>query len=122
MKRFALALRFALAVPSALFAQGQAAPEIPFDSVPNFLKLPPNMYLGETAGVAVNSKGHIFVFSRGNSTGPAYGASAAQLLSLAPTARTSARSDTISTHGRSRTQYGSTKTTTSGSPTKAPTW
>ena len=46
-------------------------PEIPFDSVPNFLKLPPNMYLGEVSGVAVNSKGHIFVFSRGSTTGPA---------------------------------------------------
>jgi sugar lactone lactonase YvrE len=42
------------------------------------------MYLGETAGVAVNSKGHVFVFTRGNSTGPAYGASAAQLLEFAP--------------------------------------
>ena len=38
------------------------------------------MYLGETAGVAVNSKGHVFVFSRGNTTGPAYGAAGAQLL------------------------------------------
>jgi DNA-binding beta-propeller fold protein YncE len=38
------------------------------------------MYFGEVPGVAVNSKGHIFVFSRGNTTGPAYGASAAQLL------------------------------------------
>ena len=38
------------------------------------------MYLGEVAGVAVNSKGHVFVFSRGDSTGPAYGAGAAQLL------------------------------------------
>jgi len=28
----------------------------------------------------VNSKRHIFVFSQGNTTGPAYGASAAQLL------------------------------------------
>jgi hypothetical protein len=55
-------------------------PEIHYDSVPNFLKLPPDLYLGETAGVAVNSKGRIFVFSRGNTTGPAYGASAAQLL------------------------------------------
>jgi streptogramin lyase len=32
----------------------------------------------------VNSKGHVFVFSRGNSTGPAYGATAAQLLEFAP--------------------------------------
>ncbi|HEY1214970.1 MAG TPA: peptidyl-alpha-hydroxyglycine alpha-amidating lyase family protein [Bryobacteraceae bacterium] len=64
---------------AALFAQ-QAVPEISFESAPNFLKLPADLYLGEAAGVAVNSKGHIFVFSRGNTTGPAYGASAAQLL------------------------------------------
>ena len=51
---------------------GTQVPEIPFDSVPNFLKLPPNLYLGEASGVAVNSKKHIFVFSRGNTTGPAY--------------------------------------------------
>jgi len=43
-------------------------------------KLPQNIYFGEASGVAVNSKGHIFVFSRGNTTGPAYGAAAAQLL------------------------------------------
>jgi DNA-binding beta-propeller fold protein YncE len=63
-------------------AQQSAAlpPEIPFRSVPGFLKLPQNMYLGEVSGVAVNSKGHVFVFSRGNTTGPAYGAAAAQLL------------------------------------------
>lgn len=59
---------------------GQQPPEIPYRSVPDFLKLPPNLYFGEVAGVAVNSKGHIFVFSRGNSTGPAYGAAAAELL------------------------------------------
>src|SRR5713101_5592106 len=71
-------LLFFVAVP--LFAQ--QPPEIRFHSVPNFLKLPPDLYLGEATGVAVNSKGHIFVFSRGNSTGPAYGASAAQLLEI----------------------------------------
>jgi hypothetical protein len=48
------------------------------------LKLPPNLYLGEVAGVAVNSKGHIFVFSRGSTTGPAYAAAAAQLLEFGP--------------------------------------
>ena len=55
-------------------------PEIRYTSVPDFLKLPADVYLGEVAGVAVNSKGHVFVFSRGNSTGPAYAASGAQLL------------------------------------------
>jgi DNA-binding beta-propeller fold protein YncE len=58
----------------------EKVPEIPFDSAPDFLKLPPNMYLGEVSGVAVNSKGHVFVFQRGNTTGPAYAAAAAQLL------------------------------------------
>src|SRR5580692_10041134 len=78
MKKFALVLAFFLCAPLAIFAQG--APDIPFDSVPNALKLPAGMYLGEVSGVAVNSKGHIFIFSRGNTTGPAYAASAAQLL------------------------------------------
>jgi NHL repeat len=66
-----------------VFAQRTAVPEIPYKSAPDFLELPPDLYLGEVAGVAVNSKGHIFVFSRGNTRGPAYGASAAQLLEFA---------------------------------------
>ena len=57
-----------------------AVPEIPYRSVPDFLKLPPDMYLGEVSGITTNSKGHIFVFQRGNTTGPAYAATAAQLL------------------------------------------
>ena len=84
MRRIALAMALGLAVfPSSLLAQGQTVPEIPFESVANFLKLPKDIYLGEAAGVAVNSKGHVFVFSRGNSTGAAYGAAAAQLLEFA---------------------------------------
>src|SRR6266403_104135 len=34
----------------------QEVPQIPYESVPNLLKLPTDMYLGEVAGVAVNSK------------------------------------------------------------------
>ena len=68
-------------------AQTNDAPVIPFRSVPDFLKLPPNLYLGEVSGVAVNSKHHIFVLSRGNTTGPAYGAAATQLLEFAPDGR-----------------------------------
>ncbi len=34
--------------------------------------------------MAVNSQRHVFVFSRGNSTGPAYGATAPQLLEFGP--------------------------------------
>jgi len=65
-------------------ALAQQPPEIHYRTVPDFLKLPPDLYLGEVAGVAVNSKGHIFVFSRCNITGPAYAAAAAQLLEFAP--------------------------------------
>ena len=68
-----------LTIPRCLPGQ-EAVPVIPFTSSPNVLKLPPDLYLGEASGVAVNSKGHIFVFSRGSTTGPAYGAAAAQLL------------------------------------------
>src|SRR5665213_476927 len=48
------------------------APEIPYDSTPNFLKLPPNMYLGEGIGIATNSKGHIFTYTRGGDTSHLY--------------------------------------------------
>jgi DNA-binding beta-propeller fold protein YncE len=45
----------------AVYAQ---IPEIPYDSTPNLLKLPEHIYLGEAAGVATNSKGNIFVYTR----------------------------------------------------------
>src|ERR1700734_1207052 len=64
----------------SVFAQQASVPVIPYSSVENFLKLPPDRYLGEMAGVAVNSHGHIFALSGGNTNGPAYGAGASQLL------------------------------------------
>ena len=72
----------ALCACFALNAGAQpSAPDIPFESVPDFLKLPEGMNFGEVPGVAVNSKGHIFVFTRSNSAqGPAYAPAAAQLL------------------------------------------
>ncbi|MGB2901556.1 MAG: peptidyl-alpha-hydroxyglycine alpha-amidating lyase family protein [Candidatus Acidiferrum sp.] len=78
---------FLIALFVASPALAQQPPEIRYVADPNFLKLPPDTHLGEAVGVAVNSKGHIFVFSRGNSTGPAYGASAAQLLQFLPDGR-----------------------------------
>jgi len=74
----------ALASCIAAAAWGQSVPVIAFDSVPDPVRLPKDMYFGEVTGVAVNSKGHVFVFSRGNTTGPAYAAAAAQLLEFAP--------------------------------------
>jgi DNA-binding beta-propeller fold protein YncE len=80
----AVVLALVLALAGSTLAQSSSVPEISFRSVPDFLKLPPNLYLGEVSGVAVNSKGHIFVFHRGNTTGPAYAAAAAQLLEFGP--------------------------------------
>jgi len=66
-------------VCATAFAQ-PSVPVIRFDSVAEPLKLPNDVYFGEVTGVAVNSKGHVFVLSRGNTSGPAYAAAAAQLL------------------------------------------
>jgi hypothetical protein len=49
-------------------AKAQNVPEIPYQSVPNFLKLPAGEYLGESVAVATNSKGHVFVYHRSANT------------------------------------------------------
>ncbi len=49
-------------------AKAENVPEIPYESVPNFLKLPPTLHLGEGIGVATNSKGHVFVYTRSGDT------------------------------------------------------
>src|ERR1700733_6234417 len=49
-------------------AKAQNVPEIPSDAVPNLIKLPPGLYLGESMGVATNSKGHFFVYTRSATT------------------------------------------------------
>jgi sugar lactone lactonase YvrE len=78
-------LGFIAALFAATVVAQQTAPEIPFESVPEFFKLPPEMNFGEVSGVAVNSKGHVFVFTRSNSAnGPAYAPTAAQLLEFGP--------------------------------------
>jgi len=43
-------------------------PEIPFESVPNFFKMPTGIYMGEGVGVATNSKGNVYVYSRSGET------------------------------------------------------
>ena len=86
IRKTATTLALLLFGTTPLFAQSDIvtspkqtdAPEIPFTSV-EFGQLPASLFLGEASSVAVNSKGHVFIFSRGNSTGPAYGAAASQL-------------------------------------------
>ena len=85
----AFAFSVVVAVAPGLRAQNQGGapgvPEIPFESVPDFLKLPPGFNFGEVPGVAVDSKGRIYVFSRsGTASGPAFGTTAAQLLRFGP--------------------------------------
>lgn len=49
------------AVKSTAF---QAVPELPYRVVPSFFKFPKGIIAGEASAVAVNSKGHIFLFQR----------------------------------------------------------
>ncbi len=63
-----------LLAAGSLFAQS-SVPEIPYDSTPNLLKMPEHIYLGEVAGVATNSKGNIFVYTRTGSTNAVEGGS-----------------------------------------------
>jgi hypothetical protein len=67
---FSLSLAALTASPALAQAKAKAqnVPEIPYESVPNLLKMPPGLYLGEAMGVATNSKGHIFVFTRSANT------------------------------------------------------
>jgi len=62
MKRL-LPLLLAATFLGALPAAAQV-PEIAFDSAANALTLPDDIYLGEVGGVATNSKGDIFVYTR----------------------------------------------------------
>ena len=76
----------------ALFATpvfAQQPPEIRCHSTPDFLQLPPDLYLGEATGVAVNSKGHIVVLNHPGSAnaGPMYGNSSTQLMEFDQTGR-----------------------------------
>ncbi len=73
------------------FAAGQAAeppnPPIIKHKAEAPLQLPEGMHFGEIPGVAVNKKGHIFVYSRSDISGPAYGARAGQVLEFDPSGK-----------------------------------
>jgi DNA-binding beta-propeller fold protein YncE len=58
----ALALCGAAALATAVTAQ--STPTINFDSAPNPLTLPNDVYFGEVGGVATNSRGDVFVYTR----------------------------------------------------------
>src|ERR1700731_2573701 len=64
MKNLKQALLAAALIAGAPLYGQKDAPEIKFDSVPNALQLPAGTYLGEVAGVATNSRGNIFGYTR----------------------------------------------------------
>jgi DNA-binding beta-propeller fold protein YncE len=64
----------ALLCATSMFAQS-SAPELPYDTNSTFLKWPEHIYMGEPAGVAHNSKGHIFVYTRTGSVNLSTGSS-----------------------------------------------
>ncbi len=58
-----------LAVTGGVLSGQGAVPAIQFDSNPSPLTMPDNIHLGEVAGVATNSRGDIYVYTRtGNPT------------------------------------------------------
>src|SRR3954469_15309003 len=63
MKRF-IQLAVAICACAAPLVAQSNAPDIPYDANADLLKLPDNIHLGEAAGVATNSKGHILVYTR----------------------------------------------------------
>src|SRR5437763_150929 len=63
MKRF-LQLALGLVLCAAPLVAQNSAPDIAFDSNADLLKLPDSTHMGEAAGVATNSKGHIFAYTR----------------------------------------------------------
>jgi DNA-binding beta-propeller fold protein YncE len=64
MKRLIQALLTASMITFVPATAQKEAPEIRFDSVPEALKLPAGLYLGEVGGVATNSRGDVFVYTR----------------------------------------------------------
>ncbi len=53
-----------LAAGGIVMARQAPVPALAFDSAPGFPQLPDGTYLGEVAGVATDSHGHLFVYTR----------------------------------------------------------
>ena len=80
-------------IAAALLAGGafaqQIPPALPFDTNPDFLKLPGDTNFGEVLGIAVNSKGHIVVLNHPGSANnaPLYGNSSTQIMEFDETGK-----------------------------------
>ena len=123
-----LLLAVVLGIGSSLGAQLQIR-EIPFESAADVLKgLPDDVYIGEAAGVATNSQGHLFVYTRTGSPQltlgterhfhrGAGGAVSSNSTNRAGICASSAR---VFMGSSSRTRFASMRRTTSGPSTRGP--
>lgn len=77
-----------LVLSAAATGRGQQpaapVPEIRFDASADFLKLPPNVSFGEVAGVAIDARKHLYVFSRTGARSTVHGGVASQLFEFGP--------------------------------------
>jgi DNA-binding beta-propeller fold protein YncE len=64
MKHSFLLLAGLVSVAIGVSVAAQSPSEIAYDADADFLTMPENTYLGEVAGVATNSRGHVFVYTR----------------------------------------------------------
>ena len=74
---------------AAMAAQAElekTTPQIPYDAI-SLPLMPAGHTIGETVGVAVNSKKHLFVYTRSGNVGPARGAQAAELFEFDETGK-----------------------------------
>jgi hypothetical protein len=109
---------FALSLPTLT---PQTVLAIPFTSVADYANLPDGMNFGDVAGVTMDSKGHVFAFSRSNiAAGPVFGAAAAQLFEFDQDGNFMREIAKASMHGHNRIAFASTKRTISGRLTKVP--
>ena len=63
-----LAFAAAAAAQIARSLEFQPVPELGYRVVPDFFEVSPGAGFGEASGVALNSKGHIFVYTRSGET------------------------------------------------------
>jgi hypothetical protein len=70
-----IVLTLSLTAAAIVVAAQTTVPDLPFDATVDPLKPPDNVHFGEVAGVATNSKGHIFVYTRTGATHASLGGS-----------------------------------------------
>ncbi|MEI6740975.1 MAG: peptidyl-alpha-hydroxyglycine alpha-amidating lyase family protein, partial [Gemmatimonadaceae bacterium] len=87
----ALSLALSVAVAPALQAQSAAGaaavPEIRFETKVNPFTMPTDLHFGEVVGLAMNSKRHVFVFTRTGERSTVHGATASQLFEFDQTGK-----------------------------------